>query len=278
MIGAHTWEHIRGYCTQALRNPAQLEALLGAAEMVSRVPFEPEPIDADLLRPVLDTLCPLLPLRSRIVSGYAARWLWELASRDRLAIERLRHEFQTGNADARLIIVQSIGFAITRGPLRGPLEREILLAGLKDGSARVRLFAAERCHGTLATPVLRALEEALACERHERTAKSMRNVLDYNLRGFHVSSSPLALGDPSRLSVFLCLPGHRVTGVEVPRDVAEQIGVAEAVLRARARYRDRTIPGDQFDPLPPDKRSLGAWPMQNVDPTEDILFGFDPPR
>lgn len=278
MIGAHTWEHIRGYCTQALRNPAQLEALLGAAEMVSRVPFEPEPIDADLLRTVLETVCPLLPLRSRIASGYAARWLWELASRDRLAIERLRHEFQTGNADARLIIVQSIGFAITRGPLRGPLEREIILAGLKDASARVRLFAAERCQGVLATPVLRALEEALACERHERTAESMCIVLDHNLRGFHVSNHQIQSRSPPEIGMTICMPGNSRMAFGVPHDVADRIGIAEAVLRARARYRDRTIPGDQFDPLPPDKRLLGAWPMQNVDPTEDILFGFDPPR
>jgi hypothetical protein len=255
-------DEYRQWAQKWVRKPDHAKAVIAAAELLCDIPKGREPVDPDRLQRALDAICVLLPMRSK-VGWEGATWFWQLAAFHDAAAERLWKVFQEGDASSRLVIVQFIESALGRAAPRLPLQREVLLAGLRDPSKRVRLFAADRCSAIKDRDLLPSLAEAAEVELEEKVRRWMHTKHSRIDRGYSISE-PLNPADPSsHPTIWVELPGCLV-GSLAPPAIVEQLGWDEIAVRVRARVRDRSIKGGEHAPIPADRRHLGVWPMLDI--------------
>jgi hypothetical protein len=276
MLNATTWKHLHEHSLPLVRNEEHKRLLKEAADLIGVCDQVPDEIDPRRLANVLDTICLLIHQRSRIVGGYGCTWLWCLASKHELAAARLRQEFARGKAHTRLFLVQYCFGNKRSGTASMSLAMEVLRDALRDRSKEVRLFAAGHCRWRELHEIAPFLEAAIAVEQDPKCHRAMQTSLDDLLRGYHLEGYDSASRRPSdEMFIAVVVPGCSV-GVSVPNEIVQKISLDEMAARIRARQRDRTIPGDRFDPIPPEKQFLGAWPMQDIQPQEHRIKPYIP--
>jgi hypothetical protein len=267
LLDAVNREHLHERSAPQVRTPEDRAALLRAAELVERYDASTEETRAQLVPAILDAIGTLLEAKGAIARSYGASWLWQLSAVHLAAADRLRASMASRHARSRLIIVQYAGLSGGfRIPGMIPLLKEVLRLGLRDRSAAVRTFSADRVQGFVYVDMLPELERALESEQNAKTRRSLEWSRDVLAHGFCLSSlqpSP----DKKQVAVSIRTRGS-YPSASVPNSLIEQFGMPEIARRVRAREHDRTIPGDRFDPLPPGYEHAGAWPESMFPPPD----------
>jgi hypothetical protein len=202
---------------------------------------------------LLSELDAVLRSGSHRIRSWGAGWLWELARGHGGAAERLIGYFEKGTSGARLSLVQSIGFGINdRGTAPQPeLEGEVLTRGLKDRSAKVRIFSADRANMRGRKDLLPQIDEAIAREVDAKVRASIESPRDYLRDGYRRSPE---YDNSDSYNLWVKYRGSEwagTVGMSVPREVADAVGFAEVARRIRAREENpRQYPGEPWDPLP----------------------------
>lgn len=266
MLNETSHRHLHERSAPAVRTPADRKALLHAAEVIGLCDEVPQESASGRMDELLDAIVPLLAGKGQIVRGYGASWLWQLAAKHEAAADRLRQALESPHARTRLILVQYIGFAPASGDLKIPLEYEVLRHGLLDKSAIVRLFSAETTAARLYFDLLPELHQARLVERHAKPLRSLEHGIEALVNGYYTHDVYM-LKNVETLSVWFRIK-RGSCGLSIPRSVADSVGLTELVRRARARRLDRSIPGFQYEPLPPGYENAGVWPDSVTKRTE----------
>jgi hypothetical protein len=253
-------DQLRKRSLPAVKNLGERNLLKASAAVMGEGAV-PDKLSAARMTELLGAIEPLLKAKSTIVSGYGCGWLWKLATKHQAARDKVQESFASLPGPGRLRLVQSLGFSRTASDALRPLELEMLRAGLKDKTAKVRLFAAERAITRLYLEMIPDLERASTVETDEAARRSMLYVLPLLTHGYE--AKPVE-SDPAWCDLSVVIKAGHTASFSAPTALVEEVGAAEIARRYRARKLDHTIPytNSPYDPLPPDEKykKAGCWP------------------